>query len=123
MSSKTVAETVTRMAQIMTPNDANILGHVFGGSILAMIAGCNWCSASRSRVWKISLALETNETATKSGLTCARLLMSVRSLAVSAGAARPPPRRFIPLRELSLPPTITVQSTAFNSTSSVLRLR
>ncbi len=37
MSSKTVSETVTRMAQIMTPNDANILGNVFGGSILAMI--------------------------------------------------------------------------------------
>ena len=37
MSGKRAAETVTRMAQIMTPNDANVLGHVFGGSILAMV--------------------------------------------------------------------------------------
>lgn len=32
-----VSQTKTRLAQIMTPNDANILGKVFGGSILAMI--------------------------------------------------------------------------------------
>jgi acyl-CoA hydrolase len=37
MKPKRVAETVTRMAQIMTPNDANVLGNVFGGSILAMV--------------------------------------------------------------------------------------
>lgn len=37
MSGKRVADTVTRMAQIMTPNDANVLGNVFGGSILAMV--------------------------------------------------------------------------------------
>ena len=37
MSPKRVSETVTRLAQIMTPNDANVLGHVFGGSILAMV--------------------------------------------------------------------------------------
>jgi acyl-CoA hydrolase len=37
MKAKRVAETVTRMAQIMTPNDANVLGNVFGGSILAMV--------------------------------------------------------------------------------------
>ena len=37
MTGKRVSETVTRMAQIMTPNDANILGNVFGGSILAMV--------------------------------------------------------------------------------------
>ena len=37
MSGKRVSETMTRMAQIMTPNDANILGNVFGGSILAMV--------------------------------------------------------------------------------------
>lgn len=37
MNGKRVSETVTRMAQIMTPNDANVLGNVFGGSILAMV--------------------------------------------------------------------------------------
>ena len=37
MSPKRVSETVTRLAQVMTPNDANVLGHVFGGSILAMV--------------------------------------------------------------------------------------
>ena len=35
--SKRVAETRLTLAQIMTPTDANILGNVFGGSILAMI--------------------------------------------------------------------------------------
>ncbi len=37
MTPKTVSETRTRLAQIMTPNDANVLGKVFGGSILAII--------------------------------------------------------------------------------------
>lgn len=37
MESKRVSETTTRMAQMMTPNDANFLGKVFGGSILALI--------------------------------------------------------------------------------------
>ena len=37
MKDKTVNETRLRLAQVMTPNDANILGNVFGGSILAMI--------------------------------------------------------------------------------------
>lgn len=37
MSGKRASETMTRMAQIMTPNDANVLGNVFGGSILAMV--------------------------------------------------------------------------------------
>lgn len=37
MNDKRVSETVTHLAQIMTPNDANVLGHVFGGSILAMV--------------------------------------------------------------------------------------
>ena len=87
-------------------------------SILAIIAGCNWCCCRRLRVWKISSALETKETATKSGRTSPRLSMSVRSFAVSAGAARPPPRRLIPLRDPSLPPISTVQSTALGSTSS-----
>jgi len=34
---KTVAQSRTQLAQIMTPNDANVLGKVFGGSILAMV--------------------------------------------------------------------------------------
>jgi acyl-CoA hydrolase len=37
MTQKRVSETYTRMAQMMTPNDANIVGSVFGGSILALI--------------------------------------------------------------------------------------
>lgn len=37
MNAKKVSETKTKLAQIMTPNDANVLGKVFGGSILAMI--------------------------------------------------------------------------------------
>ncbi len=37
MSGKRASETMTRMAQIMTPNDANVRGSVFGGSILAMV--------------------------------------------------------------------------------------
>jgi len=34
---KTVSSTRTQLAQIMTPNEANVLGKVFGGSLLAMI--------------------------------------------------------------------------------------
>lgn len=34
---KRVSETHLRLAQLMTPNDANVLGKVFGGSILALI--------------------------------------------------------------------------------------
>lgn len=34
---RTVSSTRTQLAQIMTPNDANVLGKVFGGSLLAMI--------------------------------------------------------------------------------------
>lgn len=37
MEPKTVSETRLRLAQTMTPNDANVLGKVFGGSILALI--------------------------------------------------------------------------------------
>lgn len=37
MTPKHVSETHLRMAQIMTPNDANILGKVFGGSLLSLI--------------------------------------------------------------------------------------
>ncbi len=37
MTPKRVAETAVRMAQMMTPNDANYHGNVFGGSILSLI--------------------------------------------------------------------------------------
>ena len=37
MEAKPVSETRLRMAQMMTPNDANYLGKVFGGSILVLI--------------------------------------------------------------------------------------
>ncbi|MBL8059705.1 MAG: acyl-CoA thioesterase [Chthonomonas sp.] len=37
MNAKRVSETKTKLAQIMTPNEANVLGKVFGGAILAMI--------------------------------------------------------------------------------------
>lgn len=37
LPAKTVASTRTHLAQIMTPNEANVLGKVFGGAILAMI--------------------------------------------------------------------------------------
>lgn len=37
MEAKRVSETRTALAQLMTPNDANVLGKVFGGSILALI--------------------------------------------------------------------------------------
>jgi acyl-CoA hydrolase len=35
--SKTVGQTRTRLAQVMTPTEANFLGNVFGGAILSMI--------------------------------------------------------------------------------------
>lgn len=37
MQAKRVSETHLHMAQLMTPNDANFLGKVFGGSILSLI--------------------------------------------------------------------------------------
>lgn len=44
---KSVSSTRVEMAQIMEPNDANFLGKVFGGSILAMIDLCAYASASK----------------------------------------------------------------------------
>lgn len=37
MTAKRVSETSVRLSQLMTPNDANILGKVFGGAILSLI--------------------------------------------------------------------------------------
>lgn len=47
MSERTVASTRVEMGQIMEPNDANFLGKVFGGSILAMIDLCAYATASK----------------------------------------------------------------------------
>lgn len=47
MTPKTVSETRTTMAQVTTPNDANLLGKVFGGSLMAMIDLCAYATASR----------------------------------------------------------------------------
>lgn len=42
-----VAETRLQMALVMEPNDANFLGKVFGGTILAKIDLCAYATASR----------------------------------------------------------------------------
>ena len=44
---KTVASSRTEMAEVMQPQDANFLGKVFGGSILAKIDLCAYATASR----------------------------------------------------------------------------
>jgi acyl-CoA hydrolase len=45
--SKTVASSITTMSEIMTPNDANFLGNVFGGRILALVDLCAYVTAAR----------------------------------------------------------------------------
>ncbi len=47
LAPKTVASTLLEMGQIMEPNDANFLGKVFGGSILAMLDLCAYATASK----------------------------------------------------------------------------
>ncbi len=47
MDGKTVSQTRVEMAQIMQPNDANFLGKVFGGSILALIDLCAYAASSK----------------------------------------------------------------------------
>lgn len=47
MNAKTVASTRFDMSEIMTPNDANFLGKVFGGAILAQVDLCAYVTASR----------------------------------------------------------------------------
>lgn len=44
---KTVAETACMLAQVMQPTDANVLGKVFGGTILALIDLAASATASR----------------------------------------------------------------------------
>ncbi|MCG9894089.1 MAG: acyl-CoA thioesterase [Fimbriimonadaceae bacterium] len=46
-AAKKVSDTHVRMAQLMTPNDANVLGKVFGGSILSLIDLTASATASR----------------------------------------------------------------------------
>ena len=47
MAAKLVSEPRTRMSQVMTPSDVNLLGNVFGGSLLAMMDLAAYTSASR----------------------------------------------------------------------------
>lgn len=47
MSAKTVASTRFESSQIVTPNDANFLGKVFGGTILSLLDLAAYATASR----------------------------------------------------------------------------
>ena len=47
MDSKTVASTLVKMSELMTPNDANFLGKVFGGAILSQLDHCAYVTSSR----------------------------------------------------------------------------
>lgn len=47
IDSKRVSDTVTQLAQIMTPIEANFLGKVFGGSLLALIDLCASATAQK----------------------------------------------------------------------------
>lgn len=47
MNDRTVASTRLTMSEVMTPNHANFLGNVFGGSILSMIDLAAYATASR----------------------------------------------------------------------------
>lgn len=46
-TAKTVRETEVRMSELMTPEHANFLGNVFGGTILALLDKCAYVTASR----------------------------------------------------------------------------
>lgn len=47
MEAVTAASTRTVMSQIMTPDDANFLGKVFGGKLLSLIDLCAYTTAAR----------------------------------------------------------------------------
>lgn len=47
VNGKTVASTRVEMSEVMTPNDANFLGKVFGGSLLSLVDLCAYVTASR----------------------------------------------------------------------------
>lgn len=44
---KSVRDTEVRMSELMTPEHANFLGNVFGGTILALLDKCAYVTASR----------------------------------------------------------------------------
>lgn len=47
MNAKTVASTRVEMSEVMTPNDANFLGKVFGGRVLALLDLVAYATSSR----------------------------------------------------------------------------
>lgn len=47
MEAKTVASTLVRISELMTPSEANFLGNVFGGAILSQLDHCAYVTASR----------------------------------------------------------------------------
>lgn len=47
MSAKRVQDTFLELAQLMTPNEANVLGKVFGGAVLALIDLCASATAQK----------------------------------------------------------------------------
>jgi acyl-CoA hydrolase len=46
-NAKTVSSTRVQMSEIMTPNDANFLGKVFGGSLLSLVDLCAYTTAAK----------------------------------------------------------------------------
>lgn len=47
MESNTVASSRTEMSEVMLPNHANLVGKVFGGSVLSLIDVCAYATSSR----------------------------------------------------------------------------
>ena len=47
VTARRVSETTTQLAQIMTPLDANVIGKVFGGSLLVLIDLCASATAQK----------------------------------------------------------------------------
>jgi len=47
MTPKTPSSSRTETSQVVTPNDANFLGKVFGGTILSLVDLCAYATASR----------------------------------------------------------------------------
>lgn len=101
----TVSETKTQLAQIMTPNDANVLGNVFGGSILAMIdltasataqkfSGCISVTASFDRVdfhmpIEVGSLVEMEGYVAFAGRTSMEIVIDVFSTNLREGVRRP----------------------------------
>jgi hypothetical protein len=81
-------------------------------SILAISSASEPAARSSSRAWRMSAPDLGKDTATKSQVISAAVRMSSMSLAVSAGAERPPPCLLMPLLLDSVPPTRTRQRTS-----------